>query len=1141
MTTNDSLDRGGVDRGGVDCGVDRRRDRVRARRRNGVDSVEVSDDGLTLTVTFLGKAPKQLQPANIRIDGGRRVRGIVALDVRVESHDEPGVDDRVHIAVNKRGDTSTYELSVVVPDAYGRPGTEPYPGFDVRYHRARFDFQGPCPSDVDCAAVAPRPVPVRPSPAVNYTARDYESLRRLLLDRLVLTVPEWVERHAPDLGVTLVEVLAYVGDQLSYYQDAVATEAYLDTARSRVSVRRHTRLVDYAMHDGCNARTFVVLETTRNLTLSADDFRFAAIDVSHLDPVQRPKLGPVLSDEELERLPPGTALEIFEPLVRAPLTVRRSHNTIRLWTWGDAECCLPRGSTSATLRDEWVPQSGSRGSQAGQGEGEGEGDDSSGAPTGRDRVLRLAPGDLLVFEEVRGPRTGAVADADPRHRQAVRLISVTPAVDELYDQPVLEVTWAVDDALAFDLCLSARGGPNCCLIEDVSVARGNVVLVDHGRGLTACGGAPEEITTPPAPVSPPDCAPPAFGCPDRREDDPAVALVQSLIRQTDERTALTPDVVRELNSVLGEPAVSRAGIVIRLEPGQQNREVVLPGTTPEQNAALRSLLAQVTYPPLRPRFRPVLRYAPVTQRVPFPLPTLVAAGQAEILVAIPDRVRARLEELWRQVRGGRPPTPGQLGELTILFGEKVLADLNIGERPVEALRELLARRAELLWAKVQRLAVLVARARAGTVLDEGIVWEITQSWGVGYAGGLHPESTVLAGSARSAVSTDPRAALPAVVARTREARFAVEADKADKAEEADEAGESSADVERWLEWTPRRDLLASGPRDRHFVGELEEGPDGVGRLALRFGDGRHGARPPAGATFEVAYRVGNGVAGNVGPEAINHLVLCCAATLSAPDEDENGSEGSGGDVRSEGVTRVRNPLAAVGGIEPEPMDEVRQLAPLAPRRTLLRAVTPADYAELAARVPGVRRAAAEIRWTGSGREVRVAVVPATPLRSTVDRHPANTPRPALLEAVARELETVRRIGHAVAVGPARLVPLDVELTLCVAPGYQRGHVLTAVRAALGTGVLPDGRLGLFHPDLLGFGEPVRVSRLVAVTAAVPGIVSARVTRLRRRFGRDTGELADGLLRLGPLEIAQLDNDPDRPENGRLSLVIGGGR
>ena len=57
----------------------------------------------------------------------------------------------------------------------------------------------------------------------------------------------------------LVEALAYSADQLSYQQDAVATEAYLRTARKRISVRRHARLMDYFISEGCNARTWVHL------------------------------------------------------------------------------------------------------------------------------------------------------------------------------------------------------------------------------------------------------------------------------------------------------------------------------------------------------------------------------------------------------------------------------------------------------------------------------------------------------------------------------------------------------------------------------------------------------------------------------------------------------------------------------------------------------------------------------------------------------------------------------------------------------------------------------------------------------------------------------------------------------------------
>src|SRR5207248_4366809 len=105
------------------------------------------------------------------------------------------------------------------------------------------------------------PPPQRVEPEVNYLAKDYASFRQLILDRLALVMPDWQERHVPDIGIMLVEVLAYVGDYLSYYQDAVATEAYLDTSRLRISVRRHARLVDYQLREGCNARAWVTFKT----------------------------------------------------------------------------------------------------------------------------------------------------------------------------------------------------------------------------------------------------------------------------------------------------------------------------------------------------------------------------------------------------------------------------------------------------------------------------------------------------------------------------------------------------------------------------------------------------------------------------------------------------------------------------------------------------------------------------------------------------------------------------------------------------------------------------------------------------------------------------------------------------------------
>lgn len=88
------------------CRTDSRRGRIRAARLNGIDAVEVADDGVTLTVTFLGKAPHGLCPENVRIDGGRRITGIEALEVSVEREEDPELDDRLHVVLDRAGDTS---------------------------------------------------------------------------------------------------------------------------------------------------------------------------------------------------------------------------------------------------------------------------------------------------------------------------------------------------------------------------------------------------------------------------------------------------------------------------------------------------------------------------------------------------------------------------------------------------------------------------------------------------------------------------------------------------------------------------------------------------------------------------------------------------------------------------------------------------------------------------------------------------------------------------------------------------------------------------------------------------------------------------------------------------------------------------
>ncbi|MEK8145437.1 hypothetical protein NKH18_40915 [Streptomyces sp. M10(2022)] len=135
----------------------------------------------------------------------------------------------------------------------------------------------------------------------------------------------------------------------------------------------------------------------------------------------------------------------------------------------------------------------------------------------------------------------------------------------------------------------------------------------------------------------------------------------------------------------------------------------MPGTAYEQAEALATLLAQLVYPGIGPRFRPVLQRSPVVQAAPFPLPRHVSAGQADRLAVVPGRVRERLVELWRSARDRDGLTEAEIDELTVLFGLRMLEHLELHRHPVRALRELLHRSARLLAPKLRRLDVLTAR------------------------------------------------------------------------------------------------------------------------------------------------------------------------------------------------------------------------------------------------------------------------------------------------------------------------------------------------------------------------------------------------------------------------------------------------
>lgn len=414
------------------------------------------------------------QPELIQILGGSRIVGIKVVAVQ-------RVGDELEIEVTRRGDFSIYTLTLGFARQSDGSWQHLIANLDRWFSVAPVNFRAECPVDFDCLPEAYCAPEELKEPLLDFLAKDYASFRRLLLDLIAQRNPNWIERNPADLGIVLVELLAHTGDRLSYAQDVIANEAYLDTARLRVSARRHARLVDYRMHDGRNAWTPVHVETAAAGTLPLGTKVLTRIAAPLRHQSQRPPTVIPESDltgDAFDTDPALAAARVFETAF--DLVAHPENNTIYIHDGGDLECCLPCGIRSAELYG------------------------LTALGNGLHRAIRpvLEPGDFLLLEEVKGPETGLIADADPDHRHLVRIKTVEPLSDPLYRDelrvdergeprlqewrqgddvlPTLRATWCREDALPEPLCLSASP-PGEDPLVNITVAHGNIVLADHGR------------------------------------------------------------------------------------------------------------------------------------------------------------------------------------------------------------------------------------------------------------------------------------------------------------------------------------------------------------------------------------------------------------------------------------------------------------------------------------------------------------------------------------------------------------------------------------------------------------------------------------------------------------------------------------
>jgi hypothetical protein len=290
---------------------------VLAPGAQGIARVAVDDANAKLIVTFLNPITSLQQTylsnaLSYTLTGGQRLFPRIITAAMPTPTSPPNANQTVVLTLSGLGDFSIYTLTVNGSD------------IDPFFGSAKLRFRLACDDPFDCATPAAQLAPLPEiAVAIDYLTKDYAGFRQALLDFVPTRLPAWTERSEADLGMVLVELFSATADNLSYMQDRVANEAFLNTATQRRSVAGHLALIGYQMDDGASAYTWLQFQ------VSAPQLLLSGFKVSN---------NPSASDDPVI---------VFETLADAQLDP--TSNQMLLYNWKNADCCLPKTQFSAAL------------------------------------------------------------------------------------------------------------------------------------------------------------------------------------------------------------------------------------------------------------------------------------------------------------------------------------------------------------------------------------------------------------------------------------------------------------------------------------------------------------------------------------------------------------------------------------------------------------------------------------------------------------------------------------------------------------------------------------------------------------------------------------------------------------------------
>ena len=99
--------------------------------------------------------------------------------------------------------------------------------------------------------------------SVDYTDKDFDALRARLIQLVKSVFPDWTDFEVASFGNVLIEMFAFVGDVLTFYQDNLARESRLVTATQRKNVMALAQMLGYRLQGARAATAEVRVTLTR--------------------------------------------------------------------------------------------------------------------------------------------------------------------------------------------------------------------------------------------------------------------------------------------------------------------------------------------------------------------------------------------------------------------------------------------------------------------------------------------------------------------------------------------------------------------------------------------------------------------------------------------------------------------------------------------------------------------------------------------------------------------------------------------------------------------------------------------------------------------------------------------------------------